>query len=247
MFDTLIQVNVGSSSEEGATERTFEVFKGVLCFYSGYFATCLNGRWKEAEDQVGPLPDEEPLIFDLFVNWIHTRLFYDSTLEPHVLMDFAALAKLWVFGDAHDIPMLQNEVVDITLRKIRKSKTVFTRDAIEYIYDKTVEFSMLRTLLCDVLFSLFPETKALVDWRVALRIDVSKAISEAEAIRRQDWFCQRCEGEKSRRLFSGPEWRCAFHVHEEGVVCCTLKKGNGGEKKSSSNLVMKNRNLEDHI
>ena len=38
LFDTLIRIEVGT----GEDKRTIEVFKGVLCFYSGYFNASLS-------------------------------------------------------------------------------------------------------------------------------------------------------------------------------------------------------------
>ena len=80
-FDTIIEVQVGT----GDDKRTFEVFKGVLCFYSGYFQAALNGRFAEAHVHIVKLPTEEPLIFELFRYWIHTRRFFEPVLEPHLL------------------------------------------------------------------------------------------------------------------------------------------------------------------
>ncbi|KAF2481679.1 hypothetical protein BDY17DRAFT_325197 [Neohortaea acidophila] len=141
-FDYLILIEVGPE----ATKRTFQVFKGVICFYSGYFATSLNSAFREAHNHVVRLPTEDPLLFAYFHHWLYTRTFFDSSLDPAVALDFDTLARLWVFGDAHDIPMLQNEVIDILRRKM-DSKTFFSAEVIAYIYDNTVESSTLRHLV----------------------------------------------------------------------------------------------------
>lgn len=85
----LITVYVGSDDEA----RKFEIRKDILTFYSGYFAAALNGRFTEAEENVCRLPEEDPMIFEMFQHWIHTRTLYESTLDPSILMSYEVSVK----------------------------------------------------------------------------------------------------------------------------------------------------------
>ncbi|KAK4540191.1 hypothetical protein LTR36_009689 [Oleoguttula mirabilis] len=140
MFDDLIIIEVGT----GDTKRTFEVFKGVLCFYSAYFSSALNGRFRESTEGVIKLPTEDPLIFDLFHHWLFTRRLFDSTLEPSSLLDYRTIAKLWIFADAHLVPLLQNTIADIFAEKMMTSVTAPDSQTIDFIYENSSQGSLLR-------------------------------------------------------------------------------------------------------
>ncbi|KAF2768125.1 hypothetical protein EJ03DRAFT_274693 [Teratosphaeria nubilosa] len=143
MFDELVIITVGTDPQ-----RTFRVYRGVISFYSRYFAAAFNnGRFQESIDMATTLPSEDPLIFQLFVHWIHTRRFYDSTLEPSVLLDCGTIAKLWVFGDAHGVPLLQNIVADIFARKMGGLVDGVEEEVVRYVEENTMEGSVLRRLL----------------------------------------------------------------------------------------------------
>lgn len=140
MFNDLVRIEVGT----GEAKRTFETWRGVLSFYSGYFDGALNGRFRESAEGLVAIPSENPLIFDLFNHWAITRRFFESTLAPSTLFDYRTLAELWVFGDAHINPLLQNTVADILAEKMITTATVPDSDTIDYIYENTVPGSRLR-------------------------------------------------------------------------------------------------------
>ena len=146
MFDTLINIEVGSGDEK----RTFEVYKGVLCFYSSYFRAALDGRFIEAQEHRVKLSTEDPKIFKMFRHWIHTRCFFESTIAPSTLLSFRIIADLWIFGDAHEVPMLQSEVANVMLEKVRQSRNFPSIVDLTYICDNTIESSPLRRLLAGV-------------------------------------------------------------------------------------------------
>jgi len=213
MFDTLVTVEVGT----GDTQRTFEVFKGLLSFYFGYLDSALNGHFHEASERTVKLPSEEPLIFDLFRYWIHTRRFYPSTLEPSVLLDYDALAKLWVFGDAHLVPLLQNTVIEILAEKILDTLTAPEEEVIGFIYENTVPDSPLRFTIITSLKAMMstPEDlhEEVVPWGPPLFAD------GAEVTKRAVWSTElRKPGGVARRTWLRGD-RCRRHVHEEGVCC----------------------------
>ena len=54
------------------------------------------------------------------------------------------IAKLWVFADAHVVPLLQNVASDGILEKIKDTRTFPSLDDLTYIYDNTMDSSPLR-------------------------------------------------------------------------------------------------------
>lgn len=215
MFDTHITIEVGT----GEDKRTFRVFKGVLCFYSGYFNAALNGRFIEAQQHAVKLETEDPKIFDMFRHWIHNRCFFESTLAPSRLLSFRLIAGLWIFGDAHEVPMLQNEVVNVMIQKIQESLSFPSIDDLIYINENTVESSTLRSLLADILLVLY--AKELV-W-ASLDPDrpdelfpggnlqgTQQPLAPMRLVRRFGL---------SYKQLQLPGWYCKGHVHSDGVQC----------------------------
>ncbi|KAK3696615.1 hypothetical protein LTR37_017868 [Vermiconidia calcicola] len=143
-FDTLVSIQVGT----GESQRTFEVFKGVLCSYSGYFTAALDGRFIEGREGVVKLPTEDPVVFELFRHWLHTRCFFESTLAPEILLSFDMIGKLWILGDAYDLRILQNVVADILVAKVL-DRQFPSAEVVSYIFENTAEGSHLRRLLME--------------------------------------------------------------------------------------------------
>lgn len=129
ILGALINVEFGGCDSEVAADaenrvsehdmfRTFSLYKEVLAFCSGYFAAVIDSpRFVETQDGVVKLPPEDPITFKLFAHWLYTRRVYERTLAREVLMDFLELAKLWVFGDTHDMLLLQNDTILIFIRR----------------------------------------------------------------------------------------------------------------------------------
>ena len=203
--DTLIRIDVGT----GSAMRTFSVLGGYLCFYSGYFSAALNGRYIESQDSQVKLSTEDPQIFELFRNWIHTRQFYQSTLAPSQLLPFKMIAKLWVFADAHVVPLLQNVASDIMVEKIKDTRTFPSLDDLTYIYGNTIDTSRLRLLIGEIFCVLCGEELA---W------DEFAAHSDEREHQRSDYLQPRMKYSNLRLS----EWHCKHHVHEEGVSCKNL-------------------------
>lgn len=207
MFDTLIEVEVGSRNDM----KKFHIFKGALCFYSGYFDAALTGRSTESQSGHIRLADEDPQIFELFRVWIHTRRFYESTLAPSQLLSFDILAALWVFSDAHVVPLLQNVVSDLILEKIKDSKSFPSKDDLLYIYHNTMESSPLQRLVTDVHQTLCGHD---LDWEslIAGNDDHQQPSSSSPQAMRYG----------NLKLV---QLRCKYHIHGDGTSCMPASNG----------------------
>ncbi|KAK3686460.1 hypothetical protein LTR37_019779 [Vermiconidia calcicola] len=224
-FDTLVSIQIGT----GEGQRTFEVFKGVFCFYSGYFTAALDGRFIEGREGVVKLPTEDPVVFELFRHWIHTRCFFESTLAPEILLSFDMIGKLWIFGDAHDIQMLQNVVADILVAKVW-DRQFPSAEVVSYILENTAEGSHLRRLLMELAKPTnIDDTKA-DSTNIQKPEDIVTAF-ERLAIR----YGSRRHGTGGhtpafRRKMASKWWQCKWHVHRDGVTCFTEETCSGGER-----------------
>ena len=88
----------------------YNVQKAFLTYYSGYFSKALNGTWKEARDKVVRLPDIEPAIFNLFIEWLYTQNLPNLiTLDANKIDLSSQLwkIKLYVFADRFAVSRLR--------------------------------------------------------------------------------------------------------------------------------------------
>jgi hypothetical protein len=61
----------------GPSEHPFRVHKGLLFANVPYFDKMFNGGFKETEDQAAKLPEDDPVAFDLFLEWIYRGFFQE--------------------------------------------------------------------------------------------------------------------------------------------------------------------------
>lgn len=156
------------------------------------------------------LPTEDPAIFDVFLKWAYSRRLSKS-IDPEMLaVDeyIETLCKVWIFADAHEVPLLQNEAIDLLHQKILEHWQ-FGSHVLGYLYEHTATHAQLRRyymkVMADTGSMLF-----LVDredeWSKEALVDVLKSV----------WR----RGHKFRSKEHLKNWDlCEFHVHEEGVKC----------------------------
>jgi len=53
----------------GPDHQKYRIYKELISYYSEYFRNALKKPWKEADDRIVELPDIEPQVFDVFVDW----------------------------------------------------------------------------------------------------------------------------------------------------------------------------------
>lgn len=206
-FDEIIQIKVGTGNTE-----TFEVYKGVLKFYSGYFRAAIAnieaGRFAEAEDGVITLAEEEPRLFAVFKGWLFGRKLHDSLGAMPVVP--TTLCELWCFGDRRQIPLLQNEAITALHRWIVETNMCPTAQ-LEYIYTNTCEDSSLRRF---VIFSSAARVSSAVNM---------KKLEDRRCSRESLLDLVACLYSRPKYL-SKEEYSemelCEWHIHnEEGIKC----------------------------
>ncbi|KAF7188838.1 hypothetical protein HII31_09761 [Pseudocercospora fuligena] len=194
-FDTIIRIRVGQDAPQ-----IFEVHKGVLKFYSGYFRAAIDnvesGRFKEAEDNMITLPEEKAEVFKLFQGWLYTReLPKDKSTD---------LVKLWGLADRRIVPLLQNEAIDaIQVHNYKNWKEACPTT----VYRNTGADSALRRFtVCSYAanVSILKDTQ-IVGWPEEFKTDLIQHLLTVRPKMDPDEF-------KRRDM-------CEWHVHEEGVRC----------------------------
>jgi hypothetical protein len=193
----------------------YTLHKDLLCFYSDFFRAAFNGSFKEATERKIELPDVDVETFEAFQVWLYTQnLPQNESVPAKTYPEWYLLSRLWVFGDSHQIPLLQNNVIDIMLDKVVKDGTnpFFS---INYVYENTASSSLLRKAVADIMaHRSIMKSDAGMDsclahpqkWPVQACLDTMAAMESGWA--KQDARCVLPTKEK-----------CHYHVHADGEHC----------------------------
>lgn len=210
----------------GQDETPFSIHKDLLCHYSSYFRAALNGGFEEAAKNEIKLLDEDPQIFNVFLEWLYTGNLYEprTTIDPNgkadeertdVALTCILILKLWVFGDKRGAPKLQNDAVDALYRYVKQA-WIFPSHDINYVYDNTVAGARLRAFVVD----LYARVGNMEPYA---RSHAGKSPGSMDQQFLMD-VCRRYQQERDAPVTHGLErtkkvfWEgldiCAYHVHE---------------------------------
>ncbi|KAI4760540.1 hypothetical protein E4T52_07564 [Aureobasidium sp. EXF-3400] len=188
----------------GTEKKPYAVHKDLLYFYSDYFRAAFQGSFKEASECKLELAGVTVDIYEHFQVWLYTR-----RLDPLVL-DFRTIVKLWIFGDQHQIPLLQNCAIDGLFEK-RVKQNMFETAVMSLAYDNTIPGSLLRKAVTEIQTSLalqvgpnssLNETE---NWSVESLIDLVRAVESRP---------------KDLAQYALPKRdKCFFHVHGKDEHC----------------------------
>ncbi|KAK4963255.1 hypothetical protein LTR10_000883 [Elasticomyces elasticus] len=218
--DTLVKLVVG----DGDAQKTFKAHKGVLTFYSSWFNAALNGEFREALEGTVKLPTEDSAIVRLFIYWTRTRHFCKANEDPMEVISYDTLARLWIFGDSHEVPLCQDAVCDIFALKLYRARrwssrmvTGLATDIIDYILlNSPPHQATLQKLLHDAVCFCY-------DWGSTMYLDGYWKHRHAQ-IESLDLLMEAPKPHKYQiRLRRGwdPFDRdgCRWHVHPGGESC----------------------------
>ncbi|KAH9823643.1 hypothetical protein Tdes44962_MAKER04605 [Teratosphaeria destructans] len=123
-----VKVNVGTSDGQ----KTLEATKGILCLYSRYFESALDGKFLEPQAGTA-LSAESPATLSLNQrgSGYVRRGCHPINLTPDLLANF------WIFGDAYVAPLLQNPSLTACEFTWPEYELPFSLDQVSSIYWKT--------------------------------------------------------------------------------------------------------------
>lgn len=156
--------------------------------------------------------------FEAFQVWLYSQSLCNiedpqDSCELSALPDFGTLARLWVFGDKYQIPLLQNCAIDTLAQKTR-DENMFAVAVVATAYENTMVDSPLRKFAVDqCVFTMFHDGERSVfrnsnlsSWSKEAFVDVVRCMSDA-------W-----ERKLPKRTM--PErTKCYYHVHADGEHC----------------------------
>ena len=99
----------------GAEGTPFQIHTRLLCDSSKYFKAAFEGKFKEGEDRVLELLEEDATVFETFQLWLYAGVLDPLTptcdaANPNLI--YTIPLELYVSGDKHHISDLQNDAID---------------------------------------------------------------------------------------------------------------------------------------
>ncbi|KAF2129932.1 hypothetical protein P153DRAFT_356604 [Dothidotthia symphoricarpi CBS 119687] len=154
-FNDIVRVEVGVDDHF----KVFTVHAEFLTARSLFFKKALSGGWKEAEERIVRLPEDDT---DTFILYLHYLYKSELPIEPDPVPsgysgveEYIKLAKLYVFAEKmQDIPC-KNAIIKALVSRIYMKRDsgrwyAFSTFSTRVIYKGTLPGSPARRLLVDV-------------------------------------------------------------------------------------------------
>ncbi|MCJ1379094.1 hypothetical protein MMC17_002194 [Xylographa soralifera] len=196
----------------GPEKQVFKMHKELLCSVSPYFKAALEGDFKEAQEQKIELAEDDPETIEYFQLWLYMQSILDKE-ETVSSINWGALIKLYLLGETRLITTLQNQVIDLMIRKMYDGKKLLGHKLKYEVFDKTSPGSPLRKLIAEVSaqIGVLPEWKwSFVDGGEVAQRDFLK-----------DLVLEMYRDRATRQEQDFWKIRCSYHIHAEGEARCS--------------------------
>ncbi|KAL8753187.1 MAG: hypothetical protein Q9199_005233 [Rusavskia elegans] len=145
LLRSVVTVNVGSD-DHTHTQDSYSTHRELLCYYSPFFRSMMNGSWEEAKSNIINLPADEPQVYEIFQNWLYGA---GLDLELGQTKDMSLLLSLWIFGDKVQVPWFQNAAIEALRIAIIEPPREFRLKDIQTAFENSGEGSPIRKLIVD--------------------------------------------------------------------------------------------------
>jgi len=139
----------------GPEERSYIIHKGILCKHAAYFEAALSAGFLESRTMTIRLDEEDPLIFDIFINWLYARKILPDDASV-IDMAWQMKAELYIFADRRGCSALKNDTINLMVEHALDNEDSTLSVAIPpnavvyYIWENTSASSPLRRLMVDI-------------------------------------------------------------------------------------------------
>jgi hypothetical protein len=131
-----------------APER-FTIHENLIKPSSEFVRLALRGEWKEAQERVIPLAEDDPSVFSVYQQWLYSGLIHTRCdLSDD---EFNTLVKAYILGEKIIDQHFKDSVADALIEKLcslRRFDTTLTN----LVFDNTPSASPLRRLWMDVYY-----------------------------------------------------------------------------------------------
>ena len=190
---------------------------------SQFFARALQGAFREATEQVVSLPDDDPAVFDMYLQFCYKSKIFCGFPRSYVGFDriYKALVNAYVFGDKVQDPDFANAVMNTFIYIIAKNRysSSLDEDIVALIYENTLVGSPLRQAVIDhYVWRARPEWMDAIGAKVAYQ-DFMKDLNAGLLHVRETLMEMPGVSSKASKISDQVDNLCRYHVHAEGEKC----------------------------
>lgn len=168
--------------------KAIDVHRDLICASSPFFKAALGPGWKESEERVVSLPEDDPSAFDLYVTWLYTQGItsnYSWDEDPERGREYRLLAECFALAEKLLDSQFQKCLVDTVIATVKDRKPggmcyYPPSTVIRNVYERTCQSAPLRRLLVDMWawsagISWFPEGS---DFPPEFLLDFARKVTE---------------------------------------------------------------------
>ncbi|KAK0257083.1 hypothetical protein LTS09_007988 [Friedmanniomyces endolithicus] len=146
----------------GDAKQSFYVHGEWLTTYSEFFAAAMRKEWKEGQERVVPLPEDEPEIFKILASFLYTGIINsvkadDRDGDEGKDREYQRLMFAWFLGNKLLCIAFQNAVIDALIEKLMENPGHPPLDLHREAYSITVGSCGMRRLVVDVAVFIWPK------------------------------------------------------------------------------------------
>lgn len=148
VYDRMVTIVV----THGMKTQTFEVYQGLLGYYSDHFHSAI-ATFKASGHSSISVENVEIPTFTMFTTWMNQRKFRLSQLKPDSELAWTTIFRMWAFAEQYGVPMMQNYAINVY---IEKAAEVYSQPWVKptardilYAYEITSSGSKLRKVIVD--------------------------------------------------------------------------------------------------
>lgn len=124
--------------------KRYAVHKQLLCDSSCNFQAAFNHQWKETKENQLVLADVDPLVFEVYVDWLYKgSIVTSNTFDPNFLL------QTYVFADCYLIPQFKRDVIDRIKLHLEVGRLSVKPDQISFLLDNLPKSSPIFDMLVD--------------------------------------------------------------------------------------------------
>ncbi|KAF4624291.1 hypothetical protein G7Y89_g13882 [Cudoniella acicularis] len=209
----------------GPNKRQFRIHKALLCNRVDYFKKMFSSGFIESEEGHATLPDEDPAIFSLFVEWLYGngRLspvdISKSTTSSGPVID---RIKLYGFAERICLIELADYLMTNLISNLRHYERSPSKEGMKLAYVETRQGSPLRKYMANSLYFIMKFDGEDTPWSSRALCDTLRASGADDLLFDLIQVTRKHEVDSKALKYSADPRigsKCRWHAHADGAPC----------------------------
>ena len=135
------------------TPKRFNVHEALVKPRSEFVRLALRGEWKEAQERIIPLPEDDPDVFSVYQQWLYGSLVYTRHNNGLSTPDdeYRTLVRAYILGEKFMDQDFKDAIADAIVEKLRTLRR-FDSGLTDLVFENTPSTSPLRRLWMDAYY-----------------------------------------------------------------------------------------------